>query len=118
MRTSVTLDDDVFEELVEITGETIGTRAVRTAVEHFLRGARLERLRRFKGRVATLDNDESRRQSSTNQRLDMADLTLVDTSAWIDYFRGGEPVASMVDHAFDDGSAALPISSFRPPLGR
>ena len=36
----------------------------------------------------------------------MAELTLVDTSAWIAFFRGDEPVASMVDHVLADGSAA------------
>lgn len=37
----------------------------------------------------------------------MADLTLVDTSAWIAFFRGEEPVASLVDQVLADGSAAL-----------
>jgi Arc/MetJ family transcription regulator len=58
MRTSVTLDDEMFEELMEITDETNRTRAVQTAVEHFVRAARLDRLRSLKGKVATLDNEE------------------------------------------------------------
>lgn len=58
MRTSVTLDDDVFDELMEITNETNRTRAVRTAVEHFVRDARLERLRSLRGKVPIHDNEE------------------------------------------------------------
>ena len=37
----------------------------------------------------------------------MADLTLVDTSAWIAFFRGHEPVASLLDTALADGVVAL-----------
>lgn len=37
----------------------------------------------------------------------MAQLALVDTSAWIAFFRGDEPVAGLVDRALADGAAAL-----------
>ena len=37
----------------------------------------------------------------------MNDLILIDTSAWIDFFHGVEPVAELVDEALADGSAAL-----------
>ena len=37
----------------------------------------------------------------------MAELTLIDTSAWIAFFRGDEPVASMVDEVLAGGAAAL-----------
>lgn len=36
----------------------------------------------------------------------MAELVLIDTSAWIAFFRGDEPVASLVDNALE-GRAAL-----------
>ena len=58
MRTSVTLDDEVFRELMELTNETNRTRAVQTAVERFVRDAKLERLRQLKGKVSVLSNDE------------------------------------------------------------
>ena len=58
MRTSVTLDDEVFEELMELTNETNRTRAVQTAVESFVRDSKLERLRKLKGKVSILDNEE------------------------------------------------------------
>ena len=58
MRTSVTLDDEVFQELLEITNETNRTRAVQKAVEGFVRAAKLERLRQLRGKVAILSNEE------------------------------------------------------------
>ena len=58
MRTSVTLDDEVFQELLEITNETNRTRAVQVAVEGFVRAAKLERLRQLRGKVVILSNEE------------------------------------------------------------
>lgn len=37
----------------------------------------------------------------------MAKLTLIDTSAWIAFFRGDEPVATLVDGVLAEGNAAL-----------
>ena len=37
----------------------------------------------------------------------MAEVCLIDTSAWIDFFRGQNPVAAAVDAVLADGSAAL-----------
>lgn len=58
MRTSVTLDDKVFTELMEITAESNKTRAVQIAVERFVREAKLERLRQLRGKVLILGNKE------------------------------------------------------------
>jgi hypothetical protein len=58
MRTSVTLDDKVFHDLMEVTGETNRTRAVQIAVEEFLRREKLERLRQLRGKVTILSNEE------------------------------------------------------------
>ncbi len=58
VRTSITLDDEVFRELLEITHETNRTRAVQIAVERFVRDTKLERLRKLKGKVKILSNDE------------------------------------------------------------
>ena len=58
MRTSVTLDDEVFQELMEITQETNRTRAVQKAVEGFVRAAKLEQLRQLRGQVSILSNEE------------------------------------------------------------
>ena len=34
-------------------------------------------------------------------------MILVDMSAWIDFFRGREPLASMVDHLLENGEGAV-----------
>lgn len=34
-------------------------------------------------------------------------MTLIDTSAWIDFFRGRDPIASLVDEALSSNEAAL-----------
>jgi tRNA(fMet)-specific endonuclease VapC len=34
-------------------------------------------------------------------------MILVDTSAWIEFFRGRDPVASLVDSAIEHNEAAL-----------
>ena len=57
-RTTVTLDDEVFQALMEITNETNWARAVQRAVERSVRDAKLERLRQLKGKVSVLSNDE------------------------------------------------------------
>ncbi len=58
MHTSVTLDDEVFQELMKITQETNHIRAVQKAVEGFVRAAKLERLRQLQGEVSILSNEE------------------------------------------------------------
>jgi predicted nucleic acid-binding protein len=37
----------------------------------------------------------------------VAERVLIDTSAWIDFFRAAEPVASLVDRSLLEGSAAV-----------
>jgi predicted nucleic acid-binding protein len=39
--------------------------------------------------------------------MKVPELCLIDTSAWIAFFRGHEPLASTVDSVLADGSAAL-----------
>ena len=57
MRVSVTLDDLVLENLMALTGETNPARAVE-AVTSFIRTAKLERLRKLRGKVPVLSNAE------------------------------------------------------------
>lgn len=37
----------------------------------------------------------------------MAELVLIDSSAWIEFFRGAEPVAGLVDQVLVEGGAAV-----------
>ena len=63
MRTSVTLNDETLQELLEVTETTNVTQAVSTAVNEYLRRRRLERFRALKGNVDIISNERSKRQN-------------------------------------------------------
>ena len=58
MRTSVTLNDETIQELLEVTNTTNMTQAVSTAVNEYLHRRRLERFRALRGKVDITRNDE------------------------------------------------------------
>ena len=58
MRTSVTLNNETLQELLEVTETTNMTQAVSTAVNEYLRRRRLERFRALKGNVDIISNEE------------------------------------------------------------
>jgi hypothetical protein len=58
MRTTVTLGDEVIQELLDATGTSNMTQAVSTAVSEYLRRQRLEKLRALRGKIDILSNDE------------------------------------------------------------
>ncbi len=58
MRTSVTLNDETVQELLEVTNTTNMTQAVSTAVNEYLRRRGLERFRALRGEVDITSNEE------------------------------------------------------------
>jgi predicted nucleic acid-binding protein len=50
---------------------------------------------------------KSKRPTCGSSTIKVADPCLIDTSAWVDFFRGHEPLASTVDALLADGRAAL-----------
>lgn len=58
MRTSVTLNDEIIRELLEVINITNRTQAVSTAVNEYLRRRRLERFRALRGKVEITGNQE------------------------------------------------------------
>lgn len=58
MRTSVTLNDETIQELLEVTKTTNMTQAVSAAVNEYLRRRRLERFRALKGKVDIISNED------------------------------------------------------------
>ena len=58
MRTTIDLEDQTYDELLRATGEVSKPKAVRKAVEAFLRREKLDRLRALKGKVNILENHE------------------------------------------------------------
>ena len=49
MRTTISLPDETFEELLRLSGEANRTRAVQMAVEFYNRRMKLEQLRALRG---------------------------------------------------------------------
>ena len=64
MRTTITIPDETFEDLLKLSGEENRTKAVQVAVEYYNRRMKLERLRAMRG---TLDLEGT-------EDLDQADL--------------------------------------------
>ena len=64
MRTTITIPDETFEDLLRLSGEENRTKAVQVAVEYYNRRMKLERLRAMRG---TLDLEGT-------EDLDQADL--------------------------------------------
>ena len=58
MRTTVTIPDEMMQELMEITGADNMTKAVTQAIEAHIRHHRVNQLRQLRGKVAALPNDE------------------------------------------------------------
>jgi Arc/MetJ family transcription regulator len=56
VRTTVTIDDDLFDELMSITGAETKAEAVRGAVEEFVRLRRKHRLLALRGEVEIADS--------------------------------------------------------------
>ena len=64
MRTTITLSDETFAELLRLSGQENRTKAVQIAVEYYNRRMRLERLRAMRGTLDVVDT----------KALDRADL--------------------------------------------
>ncbi len=58
MRTSVTLNDETLQELLEVTHTTNMTQAISTAVSEYLRRRRLDRFRALRGKVEITSSEE------------------------------------------------------------
>ncbi|MEM7735203.1 MAG: hypothetical protein AAF267_05375 [Deinococcota bacterium] len=58
MRTTISIDDNKLEALLEAAGTDNMTKALNLAADAFIRLRAIERLRARKGKVDILDNDE------------------------------------------------------------
>jgi hypothetical protein len=59
VRMTVQIPDRLFNDLMSITRADSRTAAIQTAVEHFVRRSKLERLRALRGKLYILDTDAS-----------------------------------------------------------
>jgi Arc/MetJ family transcription regulator len=58
MRTTISVDDDTFETLMRLAGTSNKTRAVKLAIDEFIRRERLKRFKALRGKVEMLSNEE------------------------------------------------------------
>ena len=56
MRTTMSLDDKLMKELMEVTGAATKTEAVHLAIAEFIRRKKLEGLKALSGKVRITDN--------------------------------------------------------------
>ena len=61
MRTTIDIAEEIFDELLTLTGESSRPKAARTAIEAYIRREKLERLRKLRGKVDISENDEIER---------------------------------------------------------
>lgn len=62
MRTTITIDDNLMDQLMQTTGESSPAKALRQAVQDYVRQARLKKLLALRGQVAIEDNWRELRQ--------------------------------------------------------
>ncbi len=56
MRTTVNVDDDLFDELMKLSGAETKTEAVRTAIAEYVRERRKRRLIALRGKIDVADD--------------------------------------------------------------
>lgn len=76
MRTTVQIPDSLLEDLMAITEADSRTAAIQTAVEHFVRRTRLERLRSLCGKLEIVDTGLSD-QADVEEQLDRSSLLAI-----------------------------------------
>lgn len=72
MRTTITIPDETFAELLRLSGQENRTKAVQMAVEYYNRRMKLERLRAMRGTLdivgtETLDQADLEEQAQLEQ---------------------------------------------------
>lgn len=62
MRTTVNVDDELFDELMKLSGAKTKTEAVRTAIAEYVRERRKRRLIALRGEIDVVDDLEEFRE--------------------------------------------------------
>lgn len=67
MRTTLTIDDDVANKLMQITGEKSPVTAIRHALEDYLKQTRKQKVLAMRGQVQVEDNWRKLRKLDTTE---------------------------------------------------
>ncbi len=65
MRTTLTIDDDLMNQVMQVTGESSPAKALRQAMQDYVQQARLKKLLALRGQVAIEDTWRDLRQLDT-----------------------------------------------------
>jgi Arc/MetJ family transcription regulator len=68
MRTTLNIDPDLLDDVVEITGEHSKTRAVSKALDAYVRRARINELRAMAGKFVLHDTREEQRAAERRKQ--------------------------------------------------
>jgi Arc/MetJ family transcription regulator len=71
MRTTINVDDALFDELLRRTGARTKTAAVRIALEEFIRLKRREELIALRGKVEFIDNLDELREAEIQEMKEL-----------------------------------------------
>ena len=62
MRTTINIRDEIFQDLVKLTGEKTKTAAVNHALQEWLRIKKIQELRSLRGKIPLADDLDSLRE--------------------------------------------------------
>ena len=68
MRTTLDIDPKLLEDVVKMTGQQSKTRAVNTALEQYIRRAKIEDLRAMAGRFPLDDTRDEQREADQRRQ--------------------------------------------------
>ena len=68
MRTTLDIDPKLLEDVVKVTGQRSKTKAVNTALEQYIRRAKIEDLRAMAGRILLDDTREEQRAADSRRQ--------------------------------------------------
>ena len=68
MRTTLDIDPKLLEDVVKATGQQSKTKAVNTALEQYIRRAKIEDLRAMAGRFPLDDTRDEQREADQRRR--------------------------------------------------
>ena len=73
MRTTITIPDELFTQLMQHTKSESRTEAIQVAVEAYVKRARLEQLRALRGKL-DITGTEASDEADTNAQLERLDV--------------------------------------------
>ena len=74
MRTTLDIDPDLMDRVVETTGERSKTRAVSKALEEYVRRVKINELRAMAGRIPLNDTREQQREADRRRQAFLDEL--------------------------------------------